>query len=233
MKKEFDPELKKLFEQCTDKFDLIDSIQFIVEVFMMESKEYYDPNLRYTKDYFAGYYNVSTETFNKWIRLFCPKVFSQKYSAKRSFSQQEFNQIIKDLGQCDKKYMRTYSRNELSEVIYGDDAESKPKGKSWKYREFDNELKQTVKHYDVGINKFPPKIANDIMIELIERDFSDSIDRSQTVFTAELKKRILIELITRYANRSTEEVYQERKQMIGKIRDFMADPAFDLEDEDF
>ena len=159
---------------------------------MIATEKNNEEDIVYSKAYFARYYCIDLETFHKWIRLFCPEIWSSDYKKKRKFTKAEADHILGQLGRVSFKKIPPQDRNELMQEIYRD--------KSWKksrcYEELALELENRFPNESLKLNKIPPKLTFQIMKEELE-GYDDTIPYKHDEFFRS-RVHILQSVLTKY-----------------------------------
>jgi hypothetical protein len=158
--------------------DLDLPVQFaLIWDLLVAANDIKENDIVYSKSYFTRYYCVDLATFNKWIRIFCPDLWSNKYGKKRIFNPEEADYIFSHLGRVTFKKMPPQARKELMKEIYKDS--------SWKksrlYEEMALDLEDRFPNQNIRLNKFPPKFIFSVLKEELE-DFDDTIPEKQDEF---------------------------------------------------
>lgn len=167
----------KKFEKQWKKLDLdLPMICFFVWDMIEASDRSNRVEIIYNKQFFADYYCVDIDTFHKWIRAFCPKLWNEAYKKKRMFSQDEVSYIYERLGKETFKNIRPRNRKQLMDYIFKD--------RNWKKSRRYQELAFELEDYfpsGIQINNLPPKLVFEILTEEIE-DFRDESDEERIAY---------------------------------------------------
>ncbi len=143
--------------------DFATSVCFFFET-LYASEQAKASDIGYSKGYFSSYYCVDLETFNKWVRVFCPEVWDNNYKKKRKFTQEEARCLFENLGRVTYRKMPPQSRKDLLKELYQDKSLKKSQG----YKEISLDLKGRYPDQGMRLNKLPPKIVVEILTEEIE-----------------------------------------------------------------
>lgn len=112
-----------------------------------------------TKTGLAKWYGVDKKTFNKWIRYFCQSIYPdiKIYQRKRKLPKVEVNAIINTLGS--PKYYPILSKNKIIDISESNYRVLRASVNA--YPEKFGLSKEAFK----AIQKFPPKISKNIMLQ--------------------------------------------------------------------
>lgn len=129
----------------------------------------------YSKSYFARYYEVSLETFNKWIMIFCPNIWDQNYKGIKKFTVEQVEYIFDKLGTVNSKKFPPSFHCDIMKELY--------KGKGWKkskcYYELSLEISNRFPGKEFNLNRIPPKLAIQIIKELGNSDLTFNDDQDE------------------------------------------------------
>jgi hypothetical protein len=176
----FSPRLENLtiVEQCW---------LFAVRVIDIRYKDLYDPSVKYTKKYFAKYYRVDIDTFNKWLNLYCPELNVKK---EIGFNEIEWKQILDKIGTCDLYHFKARNKKDLSNLF----ALNPEWKKSKKYAELKIAMEDFFSIEEQAFNKFTPIRVNEFLNDNVDgwaKQYRE--ERSQNVITIDLMTRIIEE----------------------------------------
>ncbi|MGV3613265.1 MAG: hypothetical protein ACO1N0_20065 [Fluviicola sp.] len=139
-----------------------------------------DPNNQkrlYTKEYFATYYQVDLDTLHKWIKIFCPELWNNRYSKRRKFTFEEAEYIYTRLGMYTFRETLPRNHREVSDFIYSD--------LNWKssrkYHELKLELENRFPNYRIQLNILPPKLVSEILSEYMD-NYTRNINQKDISF---------------------------------------------------
>lgn len=197
------PDLKSLISTI-EGCDMIVIFKAFANIFSIDySKEYYDPDIRYNKKYFAEYYGIDSKTFNKWVEAFCTPNFKKSYKTKFRFYEKDWNMLITEFGQCDNGTKRPYTRGEIAKLIYG----SEPS------RGCKDDLDKYLKKKQRELNIFPPKIVYGFLEHMDAPKIKHThIDRENQISDKQ-KLRILLTEVLKAANMDAQERHKFKKQV--------------------
>jgi hypothetical protein len=143
----------------------------LLEAFDKTTKE----SVVYSKSYFSRYYGISLETFNKWIMVFCPDIWEQNYKGIKKFTNQQAEDIFDKLGMVNSKKFPPSFHNDLMKEIY--------KKKKWKkskcYYELSLDISNSFPGKEFNLNRIPPKLAIQIIIEAGNSDLTFNDDQDE------------------------------------------------------
>lgn len=155
----------------------LDVVQMIIYLFELMSRKDLKKNekITYSKKFFTRYYFVNAETFNKWIELFYPELYSDNFKTKRNFTDEEANLIFAKLGTLSNDELLPATRKELISKL--------PDTGKWKksknYKSIQVVLDEQSNQYD-HLNKLPPILIKKIL-------FEETFDPKYQVNTRDLK----------------------------------------------
>lgn len=141
-------------------FDFLELISFADSVlFRKETPNLEIERIDFNKKYFCdNYYLVDKDTFNNWLKKWCPEIEISK--EKRKFSKIEVDIILERFGKVNQSNFNSYNKKELIELLFEGEGLCKTSQYD-KLEEIIDKLKLTVKLEK--LNCFPPTISNQII----------------------------------------------------------------------
>lgn len=174
-------------ELINNDVDLVVKFKLVIDALFLQNqkKESYNSDKTYNKEYFANYYNVDKKTFNKWLSLFCPVIYQNNIREKRKFNEIEFNEINERFGYCNNLESKTLTKDDISLKI--DPGENK----KTRLRDLNEDLETKFDKSYHNLSKFPPKIAEEIIMTILLKKIKSSKNELINTDTPEYKLNLL------------------------------------------
>lgn len=150
---------KYLSELNQKGFNIFELLTFGDSVFFQDNSNEPLPKNEFSKKYFCEkYYMIDKDTFNNWLKIWCPEIEISK--EKRKLSEIEVDIILERLGKVNQSNFNSYNKKELIELLF----EGENIKKSCKYEKLNWILDNlNLKMNHEKINCFPPIISNQVI----------------------------------------------------------------------